>query len=618
MAIRRDINYINKDFAEYRNTLINYSQTYFPTTYTDFSETSPGMMFIEQAAYVGDVLSFYLDNQVQETYLQYARQDDNLYDLAYMYGYKPKATGLAITSVDFYQQVPSKLSASAYVPDFDYALYVNQNTVVSTTAGSSTSFTTDEPIDFSVSNSLDPTIVSVAQVSAGNPTYYLLKKTRRAFSGVINNTSVTFGAPEEFATTEINGTNLSNIIDVFDSDGNQWYEVDYLGQDAVYTGLKNVNTNDPNTYTDADTPYILQTKRVQTRFATRFLNANTLQLQFGAGSPTETTENVIPNPDNVGLGLPFGQSKLTTAYSPTNFVFTNTYGIAPSNTTLTIRYYTGGGVQSNIPSNTLTNPTTSTIQFLKGGLDPTTAQYVFDSIATNNPIAASGGQDGDTIEEIRQNSISNLPTQLRNVTSNDYLIRALSMPPKFGVISKAWAQKPLVEDINDGPSATLDIYLLSSDLNGKLTTASQALKENVKTYINEYRMISDTISIKNAFVINFNVSFEIITFPNYNGNQVVEECILELKDYFSIDKWQINQPIIISNLFVLLDQVEGVQTVKQVNLNNVAGTSQGYSKYAYDMNGALQNGTIFPSLDPSIFELKYPDNDIKGRVVTLF
>ena len=618
MAIRRDINYINKDFAEYRNTLINYSQTYFPTTYTDFTETSPGMMFIEQAAYVGDVLSFYLDNQVQETYLQYARQDDNLYDLAYMYGYKPKATGLATTLVDFYQQVPSKLSGSAYVPDFDYALYVNQNTVVSTTAGSPTSFTTDEPIDFSVSNSLDPTTVSVAQVSAGNPTYYLLKKTRRAFSGVINNTSVSFGAPEEFATTEINGTNLANIIDVFDSDGNQWYEVDYLGQDAVYTGLKNVNTNDPNTYTDADTPYILQTKRVQTRFATRFLNANTLQLQFGAGSPTETTENVIPNPDNVGLGLPFGQSKLTTAYSPTNFVFTNTYGIAPSNTTLTIRYYTGGGVQSNIPSNTLTNPTTSTIQFLRGGLDPTTAQYVFDSIATNNPIAASGGQDGDTIEEIRQNSISNFPTQLRNVTSNDYLIRALSMPPKYGVISKAWAQKPLVEDINDGPSATLDIYLLSSDLNGKLTTASQALKENVKTYINQYRMISDTISIKNAFVINFNVNFEIITFPDYNGNQVIEECILALKDYFSIDKWQINQPIIISNLFVLLDQVEGVQTVKQVNLNNVAGTSQGYSKYAYDMNGALQNGTIFPSLDPSIFELKYPDNDIKGRVVTLF
>tara|TARA_R110000787_G_scaffold3010_4_gene11494 strand:- start:2634 stop:4490 length:1857 start_codon:yes stop_codon:yes gene_type:complete len=618
MAIRRDINYINKDFAEYRNTLINYSQTYFPTTYTDFSEASPGMMFIEQAAYVGDVLSFYLDNQIQETYIQYARQFDNLYDLAYMYGYKPKATGLANTLIDFYQQVPSKLSGSAYVPDFDYALYVNQNTVVNTTAGSPTSFTTDEPIDFAVSNSADPTIVSVAQISAGDPTYYLLKKTRRAFSGVINTTTATFGSPEEFSTIEINGTNLSNIIDVFDSNGNQWYETDYLGQDAVYTGLKNVNTNDPNTYTDTDTPYILQTKRVQNRFATRFLNATTLQLQFGAGSPTETTENVIPNPDNVGLGLPFGQSKLTTAFSPTNFVFTNTYGVAPSNTTLTIRYYTGGGVQSNVLSNTLTNPSTGTIQFIKGGLDATASQYVFDSIATNNPIAASGGQDGDTIEEIRQNSISNFPTQLRNVTANDYLIRALSMPPKYGVISKAWAQKPLISDVDTSPSATLDIYLLSSDINGKLTSASQALKGNVKTYINEYRMISDTISIKDAFVINFDVNFEIITFPEYNGNEVIESCIIALQDYFSIDKWQINQPIIIANLFVLLDQIEGVQTVKQVNFSNKAGTSQGYSKYAYDMTGAMQNGTIFPSIDPSIFELKYPNNDIKGRVVTLF
>ena len=618
MAIRRNINYINKDFAEYRSSLINYSQTYFPTTYTDFSETSPGMMFIEQAAYVGDVLSFYLDNQVQETYIQYARQFDNLYDLAYMYGYKPKATGLANTLVDFYQQVPSKLSGSAYVPDFDYALYVNPNTVISTTAGSPTTFTTDEPIDFSVSNSSDPTTVSVAQITAGNPTYYLLKKTRRAFSGVINSTTATFGAPEEFATVDINSTNLAGIIDVFDNNGNQWYEVDYLGQDAVYIGLKNVNTNDPNTYLDADTPYILQTKQVQNRFATRLLNATTLQLQFGAGTATDTTENIIPNPDNVGLGLPFGQSKLTTAFSPTNFIFTNTYGVAPSNATLTIRYYTGGGTQSNVLSNTLTNPTTTTFQFLKGGLDPTVAQYVFNSISTNNPIAASGGQDGDTIEEIRQNSISNFPTQLRNVTPNDYLIRALSMPPKYGVISKAFAQKPTLNDKESNSNTTLDIYALSSDINGKLTTASNALKTNLKTYINQYRMISDTISIKNAFVINFAVYFEIITYPNYNGNQVIEKCIAALQNYFSIDKWQINQPIILPDLFVLLDQIDGVQTVKQINFTNKAGTSQGYSQYAYDMEGATQNGTIFPSLDPSIFELKYPNTDIKGRVVTLF
>ena len=164
MAIRRNINYINKDFSEYRSQLINYSQTYFPTTYTDFSETSPGMMFMEQAAYVGDVLSFYLDNQVQETFLQYARQYDNLYDLAYMYGYKPRVTGLATTTVDFYQQVPAKLSASIYVPDYDYALYIDSNTQLATSAGAPVNFTTESPIDFTVSNSLDPTEISVAQV----------------------------------------------------------------------------------------------------------------------------------------------------------------------------------------------------------------------------------------------------------------------------------------------------------------------------------------------------------------------------------------------------------------------------------------------------------------------
>jgi hypothetical protein len=367
---------------------------------------------------------------------------------------------------------------------------------------------------------------------------------------------------------------------------------------------------------DADTPYILQTKQVQNRFATRLLNATTLQLQFGAGTATDTTENIIPNPTNVGLGLPFGQSKLTTAFSPTNFIFTNTYGVAPSNATLTIRYYTGGGTQSNVLSNTLTNPTTTTFQFLKGGLDSTTAQYVFNSISTNNPIAASGGQDGDTIEEIRQNSISNFPTQLRNVTPNDYLIRALSMPPKYGVISKAFAQKPTLNNEEANSNVTLDIYTLSSDINGKLTSASNALKTNLKTYINQYRMISDTISIKNAFVINFAVYFEIITYPNYNGNQVIEKCIAALQNYFSIDKWQINQPIIISEVQNLMGGVDGVQTIENLTFTNVSGTAGGYSQYKYGFHKATRDGVIYPSMDPSIFELKYPNSDINGCVTT--
>ena len=616
MAIKRDIQYINKDFATYRAQLINYSQTYFPTTYTDFTETSPGMMFIEQAAYVGDVLSFYIDNQVQETYLQYARQDNNLFDLAYMYGYKPKVTGLSTVDIDFYQQVPAKTTGSnnVTVPDFDYALYIPENTTISTRAGSPQNFTIDEPVDFSISNSMDPTIITVAQITAGQPTYYLLQKTRKAFSGTINTTTVTFQAPEDFGTRIIEGVNIAGILDVVDSDGNKYYEVDYLGQDLIFDSIKNTNYNDPNAaiYSN-DTPYILQTKQVQNRFTTRFLSPTKLQLQFGVGNPSNTTETIIPNPQNVGLGLPFQQSKLTTAYSPTNFVFTNTYGTSPTNTTLTIRYYTGGGVASNVESGTITNPNTANVTFIKSGLNPTTADTIFNSLATSNPIAASGGQDGDTIEEIRQNSISNFSTQLRNVTQDDYLVRALSMPAKFGIISKAWTQKPEADTAN----TTLDLYVLSSDAEGKLTTASDGLKQNLKTYINEYRMIGDTISIKNAFVINFGVNFEIITYPNFNNNIVLQDCIVALQTYFDIDKWQINQPIIVADIMVLLDQIDGVQTVKKLEFTNLAGIAKGYSQWAYDMDGANQNGTIFPSLDPSIFEVKYPNNDITGRVVVL-
>jgi hypothetical protein len=613
MAVNRDIKYVNKDFNEFRSQLLNYAQTYFPNTYTDFTPSSPGVMFMEMASYVGDVLSFYLDNQIQENFLQYARQSNNLYELAYMFGYKPKVTGLATVDIDFYQLVPSKTVGADIIPDYDYALYIDTNTQVSSRT-SNTRFIIEDPIDFTISSSLDPTTVSVAQVAGGIPTYYLLKKTRKAISGTISTTSFSFGSPVEFATVNINSTNVAGIIDIVDSDGNTWYEVDYLAQELVFDGIKNTNINDPNNYQNSDdTPYILQTKQVQRRFTTRFINPTTLQLQFGSGNPNDNDENVIPNPSNVGLGLPFEKNKLTTAYSPTNFIFTNTYGIAPSNTTLTVRYLTGGGVESNVTANNLTALNTSTVRFLNNNLNSTTAQYIFNSVASNNENAASGGQDGDSIEEIRQNTISNFSTQLRNVTADDYLVRALSMSPRYGTVAKAYTEKPKADDAN----TTLDLYVLSYNSSGNLTTASTTLKNNLKTYINQYRMIGDTISIKDAFIINIACDFEIITLPNYNSNEVIFRCISALQNYFSINNWQINQPIVLRDIMVLLDNIEGVQTVNKVNIINKAGTTSGYSQYAYDIAGATQKNIIYPSLDPSIFELKFPNTDIKGRVVTI-
>jgi hypothetical protein len=613
MAVNRDIKYINKDFNEFRSQLLNYAQTYFPNTYTDFTPSSPGVMFMEMASYVGDVLSFYLDNQVQENFLQYARQSNNLYELAYMFGYKPKTTGLAAVDIDFYQLLPAKTAGSNIIPDYDYALYINPNTQISSKS-SNNKFIIEDSVDFTVSSSLDPTTVSVAQVSGGTPTYYLIKKTRKATSGTINTVSFSFGPPAEFATVNINGANIAGIIDIVDSDGNTWYEVDHLAQELVFDGIKNTNINDPNNYQNSnDTPYILQTKHIQRRFTTRFVNPTTLQLQFGSGNPNDNDENVIPNPSNVGLGLPFEKNKLTTAYSPTNFIFTNTYGIAPSNTTLTIRYLAGGGVASNVNANDLTLLNTSTIKFLKNNLNSTTSQYIFNSVASNNEKAASGGRGGDSIEEIRQNTISNFSTQLRNVTADDYLIRALSMSPKYGVVAKAYTEKPKADDAN----TTLDLYILTYNSIGNLVNASTTLKNNLKTYINQYRMIGDSISIKDAFIINIACNFEIITLPNYNSNEVILRCISALQNYFNINKWQINQPIILRDITLVLNSIIGVQTVNKVDITNKAGTTTGYSQYAYDIAGATQKGIIYPSLDPSIFELKFPNTDIKGRVVTI-
>ena len=486
MAANKDIKYLNKDFSGFRADLVNYAQTYFPTTYTDFNSTSPGMMFMEMASYVGDVLSFYIDNQVQENFLQYTRQTSNIFDLAYMFNYKPKVTGLANVELEFFQEIPSKVINGITVPDYDYAMYVDANTQISSTSNSSVKFTIEDPIDFAVSNSLDPTTVTIAQISSGQPSYYLLKKKRKAASGTINSTTFSFNTPEEFSTVEINTSNIAGIIDCKDTDGNEWYEVDYLGQDVVFDGIKNTNTNDPNNFQNSgDTPYILKTKSVQRRFTSRFLSSNRLQLQFGSGDPDVIDEEILPNPMNVGLGLPFEKNKLTTAYSPTNFIQSNSYGIAPSNTTLTVRYLTGGGVGSNVPANSVTTLDTANSRFNNIGLNTTTANYVFGTLAANNPNAASGGKDGDTTEEIRQNAIANYSSQLRNVTADDYLVRALSMPSRYGIVAKGHVQKPK----NSENKADLDLYVLSYNQDKHLKQASASLKNNLKTYLNQYRMI---------------------------------------------------------------------------------------------------------------------------------
>ena len=612
LTVNRDVNYINKDFSEFREQLINYTQTYFPKTYTDFSSTSPGMMFMEQAAYVGDVLSFYLDNQFQETFLQYARQSNNIYDLAYMFGYTPKLTSAASTTLNVYQQIPSILDGSIYKPDYNYVLSLAEGSTFS--GNENVNFYTEDNLDFSISSSSNPTEITISQTLNGNPKYYQLQKSIKITSGDIQTTTFTFTDPTPLQTVQLPTNNIIKILDVIDSDGNEWNEVDYLGQETILNSIKNTNINDPNS--GKDVPYLLRLKQVQRRFVSRINNKGEMELQFGVGSPLDTTEEIIPNQNNVGLGLPFGKDKLTTAFSPTNFLYTDTYGIALSNTTLTVRYITGGGVQSNIPANDLISYN-GTLKFNNVNLNNSTADYIFSTFEFTNPEAAMGGGSGDDLEQIRQKTIMMAATQKRAVTADDYLIRALSMPSDYGAITKAHIQIPEVTDSQVSTIETLNLFVLSQNSSGQLDYASKTLKNNLRTYLSQYRVIGDSIEIRNAFIINIAINFEIIVLPEFNNNDVLLSCVKSLQTHFQINKWQINQPIIIRDLYVKLDKIKGVQTVKDISIMNKSGTIQGYSTYAYNIPIATQNKVIYPSLDPSVFEVRYPESDIKGRVVPL-
>ena len=624
MADNRDIKYLNKDFDTFRARLIDYTKTYFPNTYNDFTESSPGMMFLEMSSYVGDVLAFYMDNQIQENFVQYAREENNLLTLGYMMGYTPKVTTAASTDISFYQTIPAN-SANNYAPDFSYALSIPENTQIASNANTSIFFLTETKADFTLSSSLDPTEISVYSTIGSNPAYYLLRKTRRAISSTINTTTNTVTTPTDFYTINLEAQNIIGILDIKDSDGNEYYEVPYLGEDMVYDSIRNTNPNDPNFTNDTDAAYLLKTKQVARRFITRFTSATNLQIQFGAGTSSDITENIVPNPTNVGIGLPFEKNRLTTAYSPTNFIFSNTYGIAPSNTTLTIRYLTGGGVISNVQANQLTIFDRSNVTFTSNNIvNSTIATTIISGTAAQgglnctNLIAATGGSDGDSVAELRLNTLSSFASQLRNVTADDYLVRAYSLPSRFGSLAKVYVEKPRLAVTSN--QSVLDMYVLSYNVDGQLQTASNALKQNLQTYLYQYKMVGDSLNIKDGFIINIGVNFDIIVLPNYNSNQVLLACVEYVRVFFDINNWQINQPIILNDLTAGLNAIEGVQTTRDVKINNKIGTmSNGniYSEFAYDVQGATLNSVVYPSIDPMIFEVKFPNSDIQGRVVQI-
>ena len=615
----KEIKYLNKDFNSFKNQLIEFTQTYFPNNFNDFSEGNPGMMFLEMSAYVGDVLSFYTDNQIQETFLSLAQDKENLYNMAYAMGYKPKTTSAASVNLDISQLIPSKIVDSTYIPDYDYTLNIRANSTFESTEGAT--FYTTQDADFTYTSSIDN--ISIFQFDgSNNPEYYLIKKTVPSISAELKTQTFTVGAPEKFRTLTLFDTNIISIESITDADGNIYYEVPYLAQDTIFEQVENIGANDPllQQYS-GETPYLIKLKKVPRRFISRVKPNNQIEIQFGAGISDKADEQIIPNPDNIGLGIKDGRSKLDTAYDPSNFLYTKAYGQVPTNTTLTVNYLVGGGLGANVNSNTITqNGTLLTTN--KPNLNIGMLNFVKSSVSSTNVEAAKGGGAGDSIEDVRLNSIAAFSTQNRTVTKHDYIIRSLSMPPQFGTIAKAYITQddqisPLTTEPNRIPNPlALNLYTLGYDSANKLSTLNTATKTNLATYLEEHRMLTDGVNLLDGFIINIGLDFEITVFKNYNNQKILLDCITELKNYFDINKWQINQPIILSDVKNLIGGVNGVQTVENIIFSNKNGTINGYSQYIYPIQSALRNEVLYPSLDPSIFEVKYPDTDIKGRVTT--
>jgi len=643
----KNIKYLNKDFNQFRDNLIEFTKTYFPKTYSDFNEASPGMLFIEMASYIGDSLSYYIDDTLKESLMVHAEDINNVIALAQYLGYKPKVTSPSVVTVSVYQLVPALANGEV---DEKFLLRIKEGMQLESETG--IPFITRDVVDFSDKRDREITLYQTDE--NGDPEFYLVKKYIKAISGELKTTEFNFGSYEPFRTANIGSTNVIEIVDVRDADGRRYYEVPYLGQEMVFIDYPNTEQNEPELYQFKDTtPYILKTIKTPKRFVHRINPDRTTTLQFGIADPSANDETVVPNLKNVGLGLPNSISRLEASFDPTNFLQTRTYGVSPSNTTLTVKYITGGGVDTNVRKGMITKIRGTDFDDdveLFSAADLAIYNSVRRTLAVDNEVPAVGGRDGEDIEEIRQNALANFGAQNRAVTKKDYTIRTLAMPPKYGSIAKVYATSDGSLD-NNSPSSILsspdtlneftdivmnftkrqdseeiteeeiktelknflvgkesnikeknnpfavNLYILGYNDTEKLVQlgSNTALKENLKTYLSEYKMLTDGLNILDGFIINIGVDFEVIAYRDYNRSELLVDCIESLKEYFNINNWLFNQPINLSEIELLLANIEGVSSVSNLEITNKCG--EGYSPNSYNIREATKGKVIYPSLD---------------------
>ena len=611
----KEVRYLNKDFSSFRENLINFAKYYYPNTYADFSDASPGMMFIDMASYVGDVLSYYTDYTFKEGLLYNSTERKNIIALAKYLGYTTSPAKGATGTIDIFQICPSTTDSNGnYIPDNNYALSIQENMQVSNNSGAS--FLTSTVVDFSVNTNLSPMTSSVYQRdTTGIPTFFLLQKSANIRSGKVITKTFTINNMQPYLDLYLDEDNVLEIISVVDSDNNIWYQVDFLAQEMVLTSVPNNDSSQGilSQY-QGTVPYILNYLKTSRRFTVNVNKDNLTYLEFGAGTDGFADEIINLSSQQVGVGLS-NINNLNLSLDPSNFLKNDTHGLAPQNTTLTVTYTIGGGFESNSPSNSIINIDASIINNTLDGLTPeqvTLLNTVKTSLRVNNSIATVGGTGPESDDMIRQNAIASFAAQNRIVTQDDYLARVYALPAKYGSIAKAQIITYNSLDVNQNQILTgtvdlnniatvdnsntqnyfrkiafdrsnpfsVNLYILSFDENGNLVTSNEALVTNLLTYLRRYRILTDGINVIDGYIINIGVEFVITTFKGYNKKDVLSNVISAVQNFFNIDRWEFSQPINISSLRLEIAKVEGVQTVVSLNITNLTPLTTNGGNYS--------------------------------------
>jgi hypothetical protein len=591
------IDYTSRDFDSIRRDLENYAKRYYPDTYKDFNKASFGSLMLDTVAYIGDILSFYLDYQTNESFLETSIEYNNVIRLARQMGFKLNTSPSSYGVLTFYVQVPSASDTAG--PNLDYAPVLRAGSIFSSTGGGL--YTLLEDVDFSVST--NQVVVGTVDGTTGNPTNFVIRAQGRAVSGRTLFKEIELGDFQRFLRVDLENSRVAEVLSVTDSEGHEYVEVDHLSQNVIYKAIRNTNSA-----TNSTVRNILKAVPVARRFTVE-REGNRTHLQFGYGSDSELLSNSVVDPSNLVLDLN-GRTYVTDLdFDPTKLISTDKFGIAPANTTLRIGYRVNLNNDVNAGVNTITSVDRPLFRFAsQGSISQTLRNNVISSLEVLNEEPFVGDISLPSSDEIKQRVFGFYATQNRAVTIQDYQSICYGMPGKFGAIKRA----AVIRDFDEF-KRNLNLYVISEDTSGKLIPANVTLKNNLRNWILQYKVVNDTVDILDAQIVNFGINYVVVVDLGDNRFTVINRANAAIRDYILKNQYDIGESILITDFYKVLQKVKGVIDVVDLEIVDRSGGS--YSSISYDFKEKLSaDGRRIEGENNVVFELKFPNIDITGAI----